>query len=618
MTAPQRQRRRARGAAAVLAGRHVVMECSRRWGRVLVWCLVIAAGACAGGGGADRTGRSLTSAERDLAGRLFARQQEEHGLGNDRAALSLGHELIDRYQGFSRLDEATRLAALSARRLHDPGAALKLTGEFLASHPDAPGADALLDLRAELLLEAGDAPRAAEALVLLYDRADTASAREDAGSRLTTTAAALPADTLDALRAAHPGSGTRPLLGYLWTGKLLAERRDGEARDAVAVLRGEAPADAWTAKAEALLGDPEAAVLAERPLRPGPAGIDPQHVAVLCPLTGRHTVLGNAYYDGVRLARDEAGRRGWRQYTLTAHDSGNDPVAAALAARRLLTEKPPIALIGALLSSPTVAVALVAGEAGLPLISPTPTASALEDLGPWVFATGDDGGAAARLAARFAVESLHLPRVAVLYPDDPAGLRLYELFATEAIERGGTLVAAEAIPAAAADAAELVRGLAATGPEAVYVPVDPSRLPPLDALADLAATGVLILGPRSWNAPASADALGAALPRLAFPGEANDGGDGWPARFDALWDAQGRPQEATDVARQAFLGAMLLFDTLGESGATTPTDLAAALRARLTRLRAADWTTEGLPAAMRTIQHGVIVPYPTPDALLKN
>ncbi len=591
-----------------------MLERSRRWGRILVWGLVVVAGACAGGGGADRTGRSLSKTERDLAGRLFARQQEEHGLGNDRAALALGHELIDRYQGFPRLDEATCLAALSAHRLHDTGEALKLTGEFLASRPDAPGAAALLDLRADLLREAGDAPRAAEALVLLYDRAATASAREDAGSRLSAAAAALPADALGVLRASHPGSGTRPLLGYLWTGKLLAERRDGEARDAVAVLRSEAPADAWTSKAEALLRDPEAAVLAERPLQPGPAGVDPQHVAVLCPLTGRHTVLGNAYYDGVRLARDEAGRRGWRQYTLTAHDSGTDPVAAALAARRLLAEKPPIALIGALLGSPTAAAALVAGEAGLPLVSPTPTELALEDLGPWVFATGDDGGAEARLAARFAVESQHLSRVAVLYPDDPAGLRLYELFATEAIERGGTLVAAEAIPTAAAAAAELVRGLAATGPEALYLPADLQRLPPLDALADLAATGVLILGPRSWSAPATAAALGVALPRLAFPGEANDGGDGWPARFDALWDGQGRPPEATSVARQAFLGAMLLFDTLGECGATTPSDLAAALRARLSRLRATDWQTEELPAAMRTIQDGVIIPFPEPNA----
>ncbi len=588
----------------------------RRCGWILVWTLAFVVGACAGGGGVDRAGRSLSKTERALAERLFARQQEEHGLGNDRTALSLGHELLDRYQGFARLDEATLLAARSARRLHDSGEALKLTGEFLAAHPDAAGVPALLDLRAELLGEAGDAPRAAETLVLLYDHAATASAREDAGARLAAAAAALPADALGALRSAHPGSGTRPLLGYLWTGKLLAERRDGEARDAVAVLRGESPADAWTAKAEALLRDPEAAVLAERPRQPGPDGVDPQHVAVLCPLTGRHTVLGNAFYDGVRLARDEAGRRGWRQYTVTAHDIGSDPVAAVLAVRRLLAEKPPVALIGALLNAPTVAVALVAGEAGLPLISPTPTDPRLEDLGPWVFATGADGGAEARLAARFAVESQRLTRVAVLHADDPEGLHRYELFATEAIERGGTLVAAEAVPADAAaiadiaDIADQVRRIVAAGPTVVYVPMDPERLPPLAALADLAATGALILGPRSWNTPAQAALLGATLPRLAFPGDANAGESGWSARFDALWDARGRPPAATVVARQAFLGAMLLFDTLGESGATRPVDLAAALTARLTRVRSAAWTAEQLPTAMRTVRDGAIVPWP--------
>jgi ABC-type branched-subunit amino acid transport system substrate-binding protein len=574
----------------------------------VVGCAVVVG--CAAGGGSDRTGRSLSKSERDLAGRLFVRLQEEHGLGNDRTALSLGHELLDRYQGFARLDEATLLAARSARRLNDPGEALKLTGEFLLEHPDAAGAPALLELRADLLREAGDVPRAAEALVLLYDRSGSASAREDAGARLSATAAALPADALSALRAAHPASGARPLLGYLWTGKLLAERRDGEARDAVAVLRVEAPVDAWTAKAEALLRDPEALVLAERPLQPGPAGLDPQHVAVLCPLTGRHTVLGNAFYDGVRLARDEAGRRGWRQYTVTAHDIESGPVTAVLAARRLLAEQPPVALVGALLSAPTVAVALVAGEAGLPLVSPTPTDPRLEDLGPWVFATGSDGGADARLAARFAVESQRLTRVAVLHTDDPEGLRRYELFATEAIERGGTLVAAEAIPADSTSIVEQVRRIAAADPAAIYVPVDPERLLTCAGLADLAATGALILGPRSWNAPARAAELGAALPRLAFPGAAVAGAEGWPERFDALWDTQGRPDEATDVARQAFLGAMLLFDTLGESGATRPSDLTAALTARTARIRGADWTAAELPAAMRTVREGVVAPWP--------
>jgi branched-chain amino acid transport system substrate-binding protein len=580
---------------------------------MLVLALAIVAGACAGGGPVDRTGRSLSKSERDLAGRLFARQQEEHGLGNDRAALSLGHELLDRYQGFARLDEATLLAAKSARRLHDAGEALKLTGEFLAAHPAAPGTSALLDLRAELLLETGDAPRAAEALILLYDRSVTAAARENAGARLAATAATLPADALGALRAARPESGARPLLGYLWAGKLLAEQRDGEAREAVAVLRGETPADGWTAKAEALLRDPEAVVLAERPLRPGPDGVDPQHVAVLCPLTGRHTVLGNAYYDGVRLARDEAGRRGWRQYTLTAHDTGSDPVAAALAARRVLAEKPPVALVGALLSAPTVAVALVAGEAGLPLVSPTATDPRLEDLGPWVFATGSDGGAEARLSARFAVESQHLTRVAVLHPDDPEGLRLYELFATEAIERGATLVAAEAVAVDASDVAEQLRRILAAGPTAIYAPVDPERLLQPGALAALAATDALILGPRSWGAPATARALGTALPRLAFPSAPLTAGAGWQERFDELWDARGRPPEANAVARQAFLGAMLLFDTLGESGATRPADLAAALRARLARVRNADWSTAELLPAMRTVHDGAIVRFPAAE-----
>jgi len=55
---------------------------------------------------------------------------------------------------------------------------------------------------------------------------------------------------------------------------------------------------------------------------------------------------------------------------------------------------------------------------------------------------------------------------------------------------------------------------------------------------------------------------------------------------------------------------MLLFDTLGESGATKPADLAAALAARLGRVRGADWTRAGTIAAMRSVADGAVVPYP--------
>ena len=72
------------------------------------------------------------------------------------------------------------------------------------------------------------------------------------------------------------------------------------------------------------------------------------HLSVVCPLTGRYTVLGNAFFDGVKLARDRANREGWRQFTISVHDTEGDPVAASFAVRRTMQQEKPMAIVGAL------------------------------------------------------------------------------------------------------------------------------------------------------------------------------------------------------------------------------------------------------------------------------
>jgi ABC-type branched-subunit amino acid transport system substrate-binding protein len=577
---------------------------------VLLLLLTLLSTSCAVGPSPTDIGTLSSGGDLELAGRLHAQMREEYGAGRYRAALHLGHELIDRYTGYQELDQVYLLAAASARGLGETQQALALSSELLAARPDTPVLDDLLELRAELLLETGDNLRASAALVRLHDRAVLARDRERFRERLVAAVEPLDADALGGLRAGCGPSTLRPFLGYLWLEALLAEDRAREAGEAVGSLRAENPEDPWTTRAEQLLRDPSLAGAFDPTPPPGPEGVDALHVGVLCPLTGRYTVLGNAFYDGVEMARQQANREGWRQYALTVRDTEGDPVAAALAVRRFAAEERPIVLIGALLSGPTVAAAIEAHYAGIPLVSPAATNARIADLGPGIFQTNITEAYEAKLLATLAIDVLLKRRVAVLYPDRPEGLRSYELFATEVLNRGGELVAAQPFNVGLTDYRDPLRKVTEALPEIIYVPTDVSQTVLLGPQLEFYRAGAMILGPSAWNDPELARELGGQLERAVFPSDTALFPADWLTAFTAAWDVEHQPTEATTIARQAFLAAMLTFRTLGDEGMSRPEDLTRALAARLAVREEAELGQSAMAGSLRMFSAGGIVPFP--------
>lgn len=570
---------------------------------------------CAGGpapepeSGAARPA-TLTPDERALAVRLHGRLEAEHAQGNDRAALRLGYELLDHYRGYERLEDVRLLAARSAVRLGEPDEALRLTADVLNSGAPGAGRRELLELRAGIHEADADWPRAADALVRSHAAAVLARDREATSDRLDALAVHLDADQLRALTEAHPRSALHPYLSYLWIRALVEEERGREARLAFGALQGESPADPWTAHAEQLLAGTDDALTPAPPGMVLPGDADPLQVGVLVPLTGRYTVLGNAFYDGVRLARDEANREGWRQYALSVRDSEGDPVTAALAVRRFMAEERPLALVGCLLSAPTVAASLTAEAFGVPLISPTATNLRIWELGPNTFQTNVTGLFESRLLARLVVGVMLKHRVAVLHPDDAEGLRRAQVFADAVLEMGGDVVALEAFNTGLTDFRDPLARIASSLPEAIYVPAGPDQMMILGPQLDFYRTGALVLGPSEWNSPRLAREIGTILTRAVFPSDAALYPDEWSRRFEARWDPGELPAEATAIARQAFLSSMLLFQTMGDSGAETRADLRRALGARLELRREVAADPDVMAASLRMFDDGAIVPFP--------
>ncbi len=564
--------------------------------------------ACAGGPRPEIPG----PAEPDpgLPARLHAQLREAHDEGADRRALQLGYELIDRHPDYAGLDDAILTAADSAVRLGDSGSALRLTREMLVSRPDSPRAADYRWLQVDLYAAAGDTLAGVSALLDLHSAAAAGAEREKVSDRIADLAAGLSADDLETLMAGRPDHVLRPYMSYLRLYRLLREQRAAEAPAAVEALRREAPRSDWLARAEALLAEPGYALAGGPPARPTDGGMDSDAVGLLCPLTGRYMVLGNAFYDGARLALDAANRSGWRQFRLPARDTGGDPVTAAIAARRFAAEEKPVAMVGSLLSAPTVAAALVADGFGIPLISPTATNERIWELGAGVFQTNLTGLYEARLLARTAVHVLLKHRFAVLHPDTPEGVRNQQIFADEVMALGGEIVAVEALGEGLTDFREPLARVRAARPEVIFAPVSVDGMMMLGPQLDFYRCGALVMGPSSWNTPRLEREVGSILERAVFPSDTALFPVEWSEMFAEGWHPEHLPQEATAIAQRSFHATMLVLSVLAEEQITSREDLVSALASRLEARRETEIDIEALGPALHVWSDGGTAPFP--------
>jgi ABC-type branched-subunit amino acid transport system substrate-binding protein len=552
---------------------------------------------------------TLSQEQLERADRLLVELRQENALHRDRKALELAYELLDHYRGYPRNDEALLLAVHSARRLGDSRTGRRMVGEFRERFPRSGLAPDVLALGASMAAAEGDTIAAADLALAAHDDTPAGTAREEAAERAGIYLERLPASALGDLMARYPASELRPYLGYLRVQRLLGDGQPAEAQEVVENLRRTAPASEWLTAAEQLYAEP-----GTRPTLPGaklPTGpVTTTRVGVLCPLTGRYAVLGNAFYDGALLALQKVNSMGRRQYELVVEDTGGDPVGGVIAARKLIGDAGVIALVGSLLSSTTAAAAVVSDLHGVPLVSPTATNERIWEIGSHVFQTNLTRVFEARVLARLSTRILLKSRFAVLYPDTRAGARNYQLFAEEVRKSGGEVVGAAAFAPEDTDYKAPLQEIRRLRPEVVYIDASVDQMVLLGPQLDYYRVGALIMGPSSWDSAKLLRDTGAIMERALFPSETALFPPSWTRDFEAAWHPEHLPDEATPLALKAYQATRLVLDTLTRDDIERRADLTTALR---TRLEDTEFEAHG-PEAYAGLVHMFageeIVPFP--------
>ncbi|HHU52736.1 MAG TPA: ABC transporter substrate-binding protein [Clostridiaceae bacterium] len=191
------------------------------------------------------------------------------------------------------------------------------------------------------------------------------------------------------------------------------------------------------------------------------------------PQTGDVAVYGLTTLDGIKLAVkeiNEAGGINGKQIELLDEDDKGDPTEATTIYNKLFEEGVD-AIIGSVTSKPTDAVAAIAVDDGIPLITPTGTMAVITEGRDNVFRTCFTDPYQGQILAMFAADSLKAKTAAVMRnTSDDYSNGVADAFIQFAKEKDIEIVADEGYGAGDQDFNVQLTNIAQTNPDVLLVP----------------------------------------------------------------------------------------------------------------------------------------------------
>jgi branched-chain amino acid transport system substrate-binding protein len=188
-------------------------------------------------------------------------------------------------------------------------------------------------------------------------------------------------------------------------------------------------------------------------------------IGVVLPLTGEAAHWGVAARRGAELAVDglnAAGGIGGRQVALMVEDDRCQAGDGIAAFNRIMAAARPPAVLGAVCSGVTLAIAPLAEQQRTVLISPASTSPKLSEAGDFIFRVIPSGALRGKVLADYLYHDRGLRRLAVLYINNEGGAGGGSAFKAHFTQLGGKVVFEESYPQGASDLrAQLTRMKAA-------------------------------------------------------------------------------------------------------------------------------------------------------------
>jgi branched-chain amino acid transport system substrate-binding protein len=191
-------------------------------------------------------------------------------------------------------------------------------------------------------------------------------------------------------------------------------------------------------------------------------------IGAVLPLTGDLATYGQNARDGIELAKEEVNSKGGIKVEVVYEDSKGQPQAAVSAMQKLITVDKVSCIIGEVASSPTLAMAPIANQRKVVLLSPAASSPKITNAGEYVFRIWPSDDFEVSVMADY-VNRKGYKRVAVLYVNNDYGKAMYEAFARKVKGYGVAVVAVEPFQQNATDLRTQLTKIKAAQPDAIYL-----------------------------------------------------------------------------------------------------------------------------------------------------
>jgi branched-chain amino acid transport system substrate-binding protein len=190
------------------------------------------------------------------------------------------------------------------------------------------------------------------------------------------------------------------------------------------------------------------------------------------PVTGAAATFGDSTKKGLTLAVDEWNAKGGisgKKITLIYADDKGDPAEGATVYNKLIQQDKVAAIVGAVMSSVTLAGAPIAQDAKIPMITPTATNEKVTQVGDYVFRACFIDPFQGTVGAKFAFNDLKAKNAACIFDvgnDYSKGLS--ENFKKAFEELGGKVLAYEGHPSGTTDFKAQLTKIVQAKPDIIY------------------------------------------------------------------------------------------------------------------------------------------------------
>lgn len=281
-------------------------------------------------------------------------------------------------------------------------------------------------------------------------------------------------------------------------------------------------------------------------------------------MTGAQATFGISTHEGIQLAIKEQNAKGGikgKKIELVSLDDQGKPEEAATATTKLITQDKVAAVLGEVASSLSLAMAPIAQQYKVPMVTPSSTNPKVTEIGDYIFRVCFIDPFQGTVMAKFALETLKVKKVAILRDvksDYSKGLA--DFFKAAFIKGGGEIVVDQTYSAGDVDFSAQMTSIKGKKPDAIYVPGYYTEVGLIAKSARQLGIKVPLLGGDGWDSEKLTEIGGKSLNNTFFSNHySQEDKSPQVQKFISTYKADNKGKVPDGLAAMGYDAAVVLF-----------------------------------------------------------